>query len=242
MAARASLPWDRLGEGATLAFDEKLADPAHMRQSGARTAGRSWRPSPRSQPQRLWPWRKQPRDLGCDGLMVLPPYVYKGDWREMKAHVAAVFRCHAASLHALQQSCGLRNRFSCPNKFGNWRRNMKTSRRSKNRVPMCGEFRRSARCWRLGSDICVGVDDAVLEAIGGRSNGLGRRSGQCSAAGIRGLFNSGINGETEKAFELYRWFFHCCVWTRFQTSFNSSNWCRRKLGLETRVCGRHGWS
>jgi 1-pyrroline-4-hydroxy-2-carboxylate deaminase len=24
--------------------------------------------------------------------MVLPPYVYKGDWREMKTHMAAVFR------------------------------------------------------------------------------------------------------------------------------------------------------
>ncbi len=24
--------------------------------------------------------------------MVLPPYVYKGDWREMKAHVAACFQ------------------------------------------------------------------------------------------------------------------------------------------------------
>ena len=23
---------------------------------------------------------------GCAGLMVLPPYVYKGDWREMKVH------------------------------------------------------------------------------------------------------------------------------------------------------------
>src|SRR5271154_7348873 len=30
-------------------------------------------------------------DAGCSGLMVLPPYVYRGDWREMKAHVAAVF-------------------------------------------------------------------------------------------------------------------------------------------------------
>src|SRR6185295_18087013 len=27
---------------------------------------------------------------GCSGLMVLPPYVYLGDWRETKAHVAAV--------------------------------------------------------------------------------------------------------------------------------------------------------
>lgn len=31
-------------------------------------------------------------DERCSGLMVLPPYVYVGDWREMKAHVAAVIR------------------------------------------------------------------------------------------------------------------------------------------------------
>lgn len=29
---------------------------------------------------------------GCSGLMVLPPYVYSTDWREMKAHVTAVLR------------------------------------------------------------------------------------------------------------------------------------------------------
>ena len=29
---------------------------------------------------------------GCDGLMVLPPYVYRGTWRETRAHVAAVMR------------------------------------------------------------------------------------------------------------------------------------------------------
>jgi 4-hydroxy-tetrahydrodipicolinate synthase len=32
--------------------------------------------------------RRAPRS-GCDGLMVLPPYVYRGDWRETRAH----FRC-----------------------------------------------------------------------------------------------------------------------------------------------------
>ena len=29
-------------------------------------------------------------EVGCAGLMVLPPYVYSTDWREMRAHVAAV--------------------------------------------------------------------------------------------------------------------------------------------------------
>src|SRR5262245_45222444 len=33
---------------------------------------------------------KDAQAIGCRGLMVLPPYVYSTDWREMKAHVAAV--------------------------------------------------------------------------------------------------------------------------------------------------------
>ena len=32
---------------------------------------------------------------GCDGLMVLPPYVYCGDWPEMRAHVGAVMAATA---------------------------------------------------------------------------------------------------------------------------------------------------
>jgi 4-hydroxy-tetrahydrodipicolinate synthase len=55
-------------------------------------------------------------------------------------------------------------------------------------------------------EICVGVDNAVIEAIGagvtgwiaGLANALPRESVD--------LFNYGMNGESEKAFELYRWF------------------------------------
>src|ERR1700761_4265508 len=36
-----------------------------------------------------------PADVGCAGLMVLPPYVYSTDWREMRAHVAAVIEATA---------------------------------------------------------------------------------------------------------------------------------------------------
>ena len=42
------------------------------------------------------------KQLGCGGLMVLPPYVYSTDWREMKAHVAAV-------IGATRLSCMLYN-------------------------------------------------------------------------------------------------------------------------------------
>ena len=33
---------------------------------------------------------KAAHQAGCSGLMILPQYVYNGDWRENKAHVAAV--------------------------------------------------------------------------------------------------------------------------------------------------------
>jgi 4-hydroxy-tetrahydrodipicolinate synthase len=35
---------------------------------------------------------KAAMDAGADGLMVLPPYVYRGDWRETENHMSAVFK------------------------------------------------------------------------------------------------------------------------------------------------------
>jgi dihydrodipicolinate synthase/N-acetylneuraminate lyase len=35
---------------------------------------------------------KSAERAGADGLMVLPPYVYRGDWRETEAHLSAIFR------------------------------------------------------------------------------------------------------------------------------------------------------
>jgi hypothetical protein len=63
-------------------------------------------------------------------------------------------------------------------------------------------------------EILVGVDDAILEGISagatgwiaGLANALPRESVD--------LFNYGVAGETEKAFELYRWFLPCCEWIR----------------------------
>src|SRR5262249_40124253 len=40
---------------------------------------------------------KRAVQTGCDGLMVLPSYVYRGDWRESKAHFDAVIRATPVS-------------------------------------------------------------------------------------------------------------------------------------------------
>jgi 1-pyrroline-4-hydroxy-2-carboxylate deaminase len=143
--------------------------------------------------------------LGCDGLMVLPPYVYKGDWREMKRHVAAVFE-------ATQLPCMLYNN---PVAYGTdflpeqirelaeEYENLEAVKESSTDVRRVSAIR-ALLDRRL--EIAVGVDDAVLEAIGvgatgwiaGLANALPRESVD--------LFNYALRGEQDKALDLYRWF------------------------------------
>src|SRR3984893_1129467 len=40
---------------------------------------------------------KAVEDAGCSGLMILPPYVYRGDWREMKHHIGSVLKASSLS-------------------------------------------------------------------------------------------------------------------------------------------------
>lgn len=193
-----------LGEGATLSFDERLeilrtcvkavqeSAPVIASISGFATS-------------EAVAVAKAAADIGCDGLMVLPPYVYQGDWREMKTHVAAVFR-------ATTLSCMLYNN---PIAYGTDflpKQIQELAAEHENFVAVkesSTDARRVSAIRALLDDrleISVGVDDAVLEAIGvgatgwvaGLANALPRESVD--------LFNLSTNGERDKAFELYRWF------------------------------------
>jgi 1-pyrroline-4-hydroxy-2-carboxylate deaminase len=78
-----------LGEGGSLSFDEKKAV---LRLCKEALAGRASLVAgvaalTTAEAERL---AELGREQGADGLMVLPPYVYKGDWRETKAHFEAV--------------------------------------------------------------------------------------------------------------------------------------------------------
>lgn len=148
---------------------------------------------------------KAAADAGCDALMVLPPYVYKGDWREMKAHVAAVF-------NATPLSCMLYNN---PVAYGTDFLPEQIQELAAEHENLAAVKESSTDARRVSAirallgrrlEISVGVDDAVLEAIGvgaagwvaGLANALPRESVE--------LFNCGVNGESDKAFDLYRWF------------------------------------
>jgi 4-hydroxy-tetrahydrodipicolinate synthase len=193
-----------LGEGATLSFDEKIEILRTLGKAshGKGTLVASISSLTTSESVEL---AKAATDLGCSGLMVLPPYVYLGDWREMKAHVAAVLRATPLSCMLYNNPVAYGTDFvpeqiqELALEFKNFRA-VKESSTDARRVSAI----RALVDQRL--EISVGVDDAVLEAIGvgatgwvaGLANALPRESVD--------LFNYGIQGEDSRAFELYRWF------------------------------------
>ena len=193
-----------LGEGATLSFDEKVeilrTCVGAVRGRGVVVAAISALSTAEAVAL-----AGKAASIGCDGLMALPPYVYRGNWREMKAHVGAVFA-------ATPLSCML---YNTPVAYGTdflpeQIRELAEDYENLEAVKESSTDARRVTAIRVLLDrrmeISVGVDDAVLEAIGvgatgwvaGLANALPRESVD--------LFNYGTNGESEKAFELYRWF------------------------------------
>src|SRR5437763_15593634 len=74
------VPLGSLGEGATLTFDEKVQI---LRACVTATRGRAPIMAAISalSTSEAVNLAKAAADVGCDALMVLPPYVYQGDWR-----------------------------------------------------------------------------------------------------------------------------------------------------------------
>ena len=148
---------------------------------------------------------KHAADAGCSGLMVLPPYVYRGDWREMKAHIEAVFG-------ATDLSCMLYNN---PVAYGTdflpeQIRELAAEHENFEAVKESStDVRRITWIRELLGDrlaIFVGVDDVIVEGIA--AGAVGWIAGLVNALPKESvdLFNYAMNGEREKAIELYNWF------------------------------------
>src|SRR5262245_45459999 len=78
-----------LGEAATLTIDDKVAILTTCKRALGDSAPLVAGIAGLSTSECVTLARRA-ADVGCDGLMVLPPYVYRGDWRESKAHFQAV--------------------------------------------------------------------------------------------------------------------------------------------------------
>ena len=193
-----------LGESATLTFDEKLAIWSTVVKAVEERAPVVAAIASLSTAEAV-KLAQRAAELGCSGLMVLPPYVYRSEWREMKAHIEAVFR-------ATKLSCMLYNN---PVAYGTdflpeqikelaaEHENFEAVKESSTDV------RRITWIRELLGDrlaISVGVDDAIVEGIA--VGAVGWVAGLVNALPKESvdLFNYAMNGEREKAIKLYNWF------------------------------------
>ena len=147
---------------------------------------------------------------GCRGLMVLPPYAYRGSWREMRTHFSRV-------LEATPLGCMLYNN---PPAYGTDvlpEQALELAQAHPNLHAVkesSGDVRRITAIRALAGDrlaAFVGIDDMVLEGIAAGAEGwiAGLVNG-FPAESVR-LFGLAVEGRAdparaEDAEELYRWF------------------------------------
>ena len=193
-----------LGEAATLSFDEKIAIATTCVRAVGRRAPVVLGIASLSTAEGVALARAAVQ-AGCAGLMVLPPYVYSTDWREMKAHIAAVLRATKLPCLLYNNPPAYKTDF-LPEQIAELAKEHSNLRAVKE---SSGDVRRvSALKALLGTrlTILVGIDDAIVEGIyvgaEGWIAGLANAFPRESVA----LFEAALVGDKLRAAELYRWF------------------------------------
>lgn len=193
-----------LGEGATLRLEEKLevlrTCATALQGEAPLVAGIS----ALSTAEAVQLARKS-EEVGCEGLMVLPPYVYSSDWREMKAHIQAIIRATGLSCMLYNNPVSYKTDFVPEQirELADEHPNLHAVKESS------ADVRRIAAIRALSGkrlSILVGVDDLIVEGI--QAGAVGWIAGLVNALPRESavLFKLALNGDKEKAFELYRWF------------------------------------
>jgi dihydrodipicolinate synthase/N-acetylneuraminate lyase len=192
-----------LGESATLVFDEKVAIletlvraldtrvPVIAGIAGLSTA-------------ECVALARRAQRAGCNGLMVLPPYVYRGDWRETKAHFDAV-------IGATPLACMLYNN---PIAYGTdvtaaQLRELVAHDNLHAVKESSGDVRRVTAIRELHGNrlvIFVGMDDAIVESVPvGASGWVAGLVNALPDESVR-LFDAVSSGRSDEARTLYEWF------------------------------------
>lgn len=193
-----------LGEGATLETDEKVA----ILKTGVRVAqGKAPIVAAISSlsTKGAVALAKHAEDAGCSGLMVLPPYVYASDWREMKAHVGAVIGATSLPCMLYNNPIAYKTDY-LPEQIAELAQDHSNLAAVKE---SSADLRRVAAIRSLipeGLKIFVGVDDAIVEGIAAGATGWVAGLVNAYPAESVQLFQLALEGRTEEAFALYRWF------------------------------------
>ena len=192
-----------LGEAATLSHSEKLEVLRTCRETLGPDGFVATAVSALSTAEAVQYARDAAR-AGASGLMILPPYAYSTDWREMRAHVATVLAATELPCMLYNNPVAYRTDF-LPEQIADLA----------DAFPQLTAVKESSTDIRritalrvlLGTrlSLAVGVDDLAVEAaamgvdgwIAGVVNALPRESVQ--------LFDLARSGAYAEALEIYRW-------------------------------------
>ena len=198
------VPLGSLGEGATLSFDEKDAVLAACRQAAAGRVPVVAAVAALSTAEAV-ALARAAAALGCEGLMVLPPYVYAGDARETAAHFRAVIG--ATALPCMLYNNPIAYRADVPPagiaELCAELANLAAVKES------TGDVRRVTAIRSLLGDriaIFMGVDDLVVEGV--QAGAVGWIAGLVDALPAESvrLFDLAAAGRIVEARRLYDWF------------------------------------
>jgi 4-hydroxy-tetrahydrodipicolinate synthase len=142
---------------------------------------------------------------GCSGLMILPPYVYRGDWRETKQYIAEVVNATSLSCMLYNNPVAYGTDF-LPEQIAELAKelpNLHAVKESSTDVRRVTSIRAICRD-RL--KIFVGVDDAIVEGISAGAEGWIAGLVNALPKESVDLFNFAAEGATDKARALYEWF------------------------------------
>lgn len=192
-----------LGEGATLETSEKVAI-LKTAVSAARKAPVVAAISSLSTASAV-KLAKEAEEVGCTGLMVLPPYVYTSDWREMKQHVSTIINSTGLSCMLYNNPVAYKTDF-VPEQIAELAKQHENLHAVKESST---DVRRIAAIREILDDrlqISVGVDDAIVEGINAGARGWVAGLVNAFPAESVALFNLALNSKREEVFSLYRWF------------------------------------
>jgi 4-hydroxy-tetrahydrodipicolinate synthase len=190
-----------LGESATLTFDEKIAilETLVKTLDGKAPVVAGIASLSTAEAVEL---AKSAKAAGCSGLMVLPPYVYSTDWREMKAHVEAVIRATDLSCMLYNNPVAYKTDFLTHQiaELARENENLHAVKESS------GDVRRVTALKAVCGDrlqILVGVDDVIVEGV--RAGAVGWIAGMVCALPKESvaLFEGARDGRNVD--DLYAW-------------------------------------
>jgi len=193
-----------LGEAPALTRDEKLELLRRARQSLDGKAPVIAGISAFSTAEAVW-LAKEAHGAGVNGLMVLPPLVYRGDWRETQAHLSAIFQATPLSAMLYNNPVAYGTDI-LPEQIIELRAQHQNFHAVKE---SSGDIRRITSLKHLAGEsleIFVGMDDVVVESVAAGATGwIAGLVNAFPEESVR-LFKLAQGGPSAELDSLYAWF------------------------------------